>query len=850
MKTTYCPWFGALATLALLIFFQSSTAQAQGTAFSYQGNLNVNGTPANGSYDMDFTLYTTNVTGVPIAGPVTNAAIAVSNGLFSTSIDFGNAYSGQSNWLEIAVSTNGANAFTTLVPRQQLNPVPYAVTAANLSGVVSAAQLPATVITNGASGVNVSGTFTGNGSGITNVPGTLARVVASGTSISAQPNTAYNLTSSSLVTVSLPSSADVDDVVQVNGTGSGGWQVDARIWTESTSSGTTNLDWTSVASSASGSDLVAVAQNGGIWTSTNSGITWTESTSSGTTSQYWTSVASSANGSNLVAVADSDDDGIWTSTNSGVTWTESTSSGTSRQEWTSVASSSSGSNLVALADAGGIWTSTNSGVTWTNAIYYSSIPLQRWQSVASSASGSNLVAVSAYNPLIWPSSSGTFFRSTNSGVSWTVSTTSGIIGQDWTSVASSADGTHLAAVVPFQSSYLGGTIYGGIWTSTNSGVTWTEQLGAPTSENWCSIASSANGSNLVAVAQPFGDQGGIWMSADSGVTWNESTSSGPTGLDWESVASSASGSNLVAVVDGGGIWTASGGFTKGAFNEGIFNGQAGSSQEFQYLGNGVWQPLTPSPGDNGQGLTNLDASELTSGTVPLAQLPASVVVNYEAGVTLSGTFSGNVSGLNLPSDIITNTETGVTLSGTLSGNGSGLNSISSSALPSNVITNTETGITLSGTFSGNGGGLTSLNAASGLSGTIPQSNVGSTNSFTPIIGNGSANFTTTTQSGNYAKVGNLVYFEAWVVWSSKGSATSGNIVVSLPPVPVASNRAAFNVGYCSGITTAGGPPVAFASQSAANITIGFYSSSGISNVQVANCGSSGELQITGVYRWQ
>src|SRR5439155_4756271 len=44
---------------------------------------------------------------------------------------------------------------------------------------------------------------------------------------------------------------------------------------------------------------------------------------------------------------------------------------------------------------------------------------------------------------------------------------------------------------------------------------------------------------------------------------------------------------------------------------------------------------------NGGGLTGLNASQLTSGTVPLAQLPAAVVTNNQAGVTLSGAFSGN-----------------------------------------------------------------------------------------------------------------------------------------------------------------------------------------------------------------
>jgi len=39
----------------------------------------------------------------------------------------------------------------------------------------------------------------------------------------------------------------------------------------------------------------------------------------------------------------------------------------------------------------------------------------------------------------------------------------------------------------------------------------------------------------------------------------------------------------------------------------------------------------------GAGLTSLNASQLASGTVPLAQLPGAVVTNNSSGVTLSGT---------------------------------------------------------------------------------------------------------------------------------------------------------------------------------------------------------------------
>ncbi len=65
---------------------------AQGTAFSYQGRLNSGANPANGTYDLTFTLFNTNLTGTAIAGPVTNGAVNVTNGLFTTTVDFGNAF--------------------------------------------------------------------------------------------------------------------------------------------------------------------------------------------------------------------------------------------------------------------------------------------------------------------------------------------------------------------------------------------------------------------------------------------------------------------------------------------------------------------------------------------------------------------------------------------------------------------------------------------------------------------------------------------------------------------------------------------------------------------------------------
>jgi len=133
------------ASFSIAFLLAALTGFAQGTAFIYQGRLNDNGQPANGSYDLTFILYdSANQPGNIIAGVVTNAATKVAAGLFSASLDFGNAFDGTARWLEIGVRTNGAANFVTLTPRQPLTPVPYAIFAGattNLVGPLSSANI-------------------------------------------------------------------------------------------------------------------------------------------------------------------------------------------------------------------------------------------------------------------------------------------------------------------------------------------------------------------------------------------------------------------------------------------------------------------------------------------------------------------------------------------------------------------------------------------------------------------------------------------------------------------------------------------------------------------------------------
>src|SRR5215471_10593812 len=64
-------------------------ASAQSTAFTYQGRLNNGANPANGLYDLGFAVYDAATGGTPQGSPFTNSATAVSNGLFTVTLDFG-----------------------------------------------------------------------------------------------------------------------------------------------------------------------------------------------------------------------------------------------------------------------------------------------------------------------------------------------------------------------------------------------------------------------------------------------------------------------------------------------------------------------------------------------------------------------------------------------------------------------------------------------------------------------------------------------------------------------------------------------------------------------------------------
>jgi hypothetical protein len=134
MKTKKAFFLYGLHIICVIIMLAGpEPVRAQGTAFTYQGRLTADGSAANGSYDLTFSLFDSDSAGNQVGSTLENLAVNISNGLFVTTLDFGSGvFDGSARWLEIGVRTNGSSgAYTTLAARQSLTPAPYAIWAAN-----------------------------------------------------------------------------------------------------------------------------------------------------------------------------------------------------------------------------------------------------------------------------------------------------------------------------------------------------------------------------------------------------------------------------------------------------------------------------------------------------------------------------------------------------------------------------------------------------------------------------------------------------------------------------------------------------------------------------------------------
>ncbi len=113
---------GTLVALVLGSIIATPPAPAQTTAFTYQGSLDESGVPADGVYNVSFSLWNLAVGGAQIGSSQGFPNLPITDGLFTVQLDFGtSAFTASNRWLQVVV--NGQ----TLSPRTLITPTPYSL---------------------------------------------------------------------------------------------------------------------------------------------------------------------------------------------------------------------------------------------------------------------------------------------------------------------------------------------------------------------------------------------------------------------------------------------------------------------------------------------------------------------------------------------------------------------------------------------------------------------------------------------------------------------------------------------------------------------------------------------------
>jgi len=121
-----------LAVFAGLAIVHAAWAQPLTTAFTYQGELSNASAPADGAYDLRFSLFDAASGGAQVGTTLCVDNVQVVSGRFIVQLDFGSQYAGQQRFLEVRVRADSGQAcanttgYTTLTPRQPLTAAPYA----------------------------------------------------------------------------------------------------------------------------------------------------------------------------------------------------------------------------------------------------------------------------------------------------------------------------------------------------------------------------------------------------------------------------------------------------------------------------------------------------------------------------------------------------------------------------------------------------------------------------------------------------------------------------------------------------------------------------------------------------
>ncbi|MBE7942814.1 exo-alpha-sialidase [Ramlibacter aquaticus] len=344
--------------------------------------------------------------------------------------------------------------------------------------------------------------------------------------------------------------------------------------------------WHWLSSSVDGEVMLAGEAAGGTQdTSLDAGQTWTAGNSP---SSIWINSAMSARGERLVALQYGG--GIYLSTDKGVTWTRATDplvNNPSGMAFQGTAISQDGQRIAATVQPapgtsvpnGEIVLSQDGGTTW----HAAALPAGAhwWRGIAMSSTGQVIVAVA---------SSGEVYRSNDGGGTWTalsvtVSTTSYV--ESWYRVAMSADGSTLVIMA----NAYGGSSGSGVFVSHDGGATWTRPY--VLTADYTEASVSADGRTIaVSVSNTGATPGRILLSTDGGASFQPVAMPG-TDTDWRAVTVSADGDQLAAATGRfdnntvGQLYTSLG-HRSTVGTSGAITGAAGDTVVLIYQGSGRW----------------------------------------------------------------------------------------------------------------------------------------------------------------------------------------------------------------------------------------------------------------------
>ncbi|MDD5673539.1 MAG: T9SS type A sorting domain-containing protein [Chitinivibrionales bacterium] len=282
---------------------------------------------------------------------------------------------------------------------------------------------------------------------------------------------------------------------------------------------TTSADWVKTngpgggrinALAASGSNIFAGTETGGVFLTSNNGANWTQ-INSGLTDDTVASLA--VNGNNVFAGTSGGS--VFLSANSGTSWT-AVNNGLTNSNVNALAVS--GNNVFAGTWGGGIFYSTNNGTSWNRFDAYL-LENSKLDVLCIAANGNNIFAGTYQGGMV---------QTTDNGATWKVASINGYI----TIFSLAGDGSKIFA----------GTDLGGPYLSTNNGTSWTPVKNGLTDSAISSLIMSGNNVFAGTVNR------GVFLSSNNGANWN------PVGLNFCVTSFAVNGSTIFAGNNGGEVW--------------------------------------------------------------------------------------------------------------------------------------------------------------------------------------------------------------------------------------------------------------------------------------------------------